>query len=52
MLSSASFLPQMPMIRSTSENCPKRLLAVNKRSVSNKVSTIHDLILDETLDLA
>lgn len=42
----------MPMIRSTSENRPKHLLPMNERSVNNKVSAIHDLILDETLDLA
>lgn len=52
MLSSPSFLPQMPLIRPTAENCPKHLLAVNERSVNNKVSTTPDLILDEALDLA
>lgn len=52
MLSPPSSLPQMPMIRSTSENCPQHLLTVNERSVNNEVSTIHDPILDETLALA
>lgn len=52
MLSPPSSLPQMPMIRSTSENCPQHLLTMNERSVNNEVSTIHDPILDETLALA
>lgn len=52
MLSSPSFLPQMPAIGSPAAKCPQHLLPVNERSVNNQVSTAADLIWGEAPALA
>lgn len=52
MLSSPSFLPQMPVIRSAAAKCPQHLLPVNESSVNNRVSSTADLIWGEAAALA
>lgn len=52
MLSSPSFLPQMPVIRSAAAKCPQHLLPVNESSVNSPVSSTADLIWGEAAALA